>query len=128
MSQGKLSWIGVIVGASIVAGGGLLFILIPLGRELAAPAPTPVSATLTLTATALPATATPDDAVAQPVVATPSSDPPTQMPSPIPTRELMLPEVAPDFTLQGAEGIEFTLSRQLAQGPVALVFFQRGGG
>jgi hypothetical protein len=38
-----------------------------------------------------------------------------------------IPEIAPDFTLARANGGSFTLSEQLAQGPVALVFFQKCG-
>lgn len=53
---------------------------------------------------------------------------PTPTPPPVPTRALVLPEVAPDFTVQGARGLEVTLSKQLAQGPVVVVFFRRGGG
>jgi peroxiredoxin len=41
---------------------------------------------------------------------------------------LAVPEVAPDFTLERSGGGSLTLSEQLAQGPVVLVFFQRGGG
>lgn len=36
-------------------------------------------------------------------------------------------QVAPDFTLPQVSGGEFTLSEQLARGPVVLVFFQRCG-
>jgi hypothetical protein len=111
MSEGKLSGIGVIVGASIAAGAALLFVLVSLGRASTASAPNPTAAAPTLTAMPLPTTPAP-----------------TQMPSPIPASEHVLPDVAPDFTLQGPEGLEFTLSRQLAQGPVVLVFFPRGGG
>jgi hypothetical protein len=53
---------------------------------------------------------------------------PTPMPLPVPTRALELPEIAPDFTVQGAKGLEVTLSEQLERGPVVVVFFQRGGG
>jgi hypothetical protein len=38
-----------------------------------------------------------------------------------------IPEIAPDFTLARASGGSFTLSEQLAQGPVVLVFFQKCG-
>jgi hypothetical protein len=48
--------------------------------------------------------------------------------TPAPTPALAIPEVAPDFTLKRTGGGTFTLSEQLAQGPVVLVFFQRGGG
>jgi cytochrome oxidase Cu insertion factor (SCO1/SenC/PrrC family) len=46
--------------------------------------------------------------------AVPSSPPPT-----------LASEAAPDFTLERSDGSTFTLSEQLAQGPVVLVFFQR---
>jgi hypothetical protein len=38
-----------------------------------------------------------------------------------------IPEIAPDFTLARTGGGSFTLSEQLAQGPVVLVFFQKCG-
>ena len=53
----------------------------------------------------------------------PTSAPPTAPPAPT----LALPEIAPDFTLERAGGGALTLSEQLAQGPVALVFFQKCG-
>jgi len=43
------------------------------------------------------------------------------------TPDFSIPEVAPDFTLQRSNGGKFTLSEQLTQGPVVLVFFQRCG-
>ncbi len=53
---------------------------------------------------------------------------PTPAPAPeTPTPALVLPEVAPDFTLERAGGGTLTLAEQLAQGPVVLVFFQRCG-
>jgi hypothetical protein len=39
----------------------------------------------------------------------------------------VLPENAPDFTLRRVIGVELTLSDQLAEGPVVLVFFQKCG-
>jgi hypothetical protein len=53
---------------------------------------------------------------------------PSPTPLPVPTRTLVLPEVAPDFTVRGAKGLEVTLSEQLEQGPVVVVFFLGGGG
>jgi hypothetical protein len=79
--------------------------------------------------------------VAQSPIATPSTSPlpapttvsPLPSPTPAPATEmpptpvLAIPEVAPDFTLERAGGGGLTLSEQLAQGPVVLVFFQRCG-
>lgn len=50
-------------------------------------------------------------------------------PAPTPTAVAMAvsPDTAPDFTLERVGGGQFTLSEQLAQGPVVLVFFQRCG-
>jgi hypothetical protein len=55
----------------------------------------------------------------------PTPAPATETPSPTPV--LAIPETAPDFTLERAGGGALTLSEQLAQGPVVLVFFQRCG-
>jgi hypothetical protein len=65
---------------------------------------------------------------------------PTPMPTPMPLPQAALsplspptppvqaiPEIAPDFTLAQTSGGSFTLSEQLAQGPVVLVFFQKCG-
>jgi len=52
--------------------------------------------------------------------------PATEAPSPDPV--VAIPEIAPDFTLERSGGGTLNLSEQLAQGPVVLVFFQRGGG
>lgn len=51
---------------------------------------------------------------------------PTAAPSPTATSETL--SVAPDFTLKQSGGGTFTLSEQLARGPVVLAFFRRGGG
>ncbi|MCP4539960.1 MAG: hypothetical protein GY832_22700 [Chloroflexi bacterium] len=48
-------------------------------------------------------------------------------PSPLPSADQAQPESAPDFTLDRAGGDTFTLSDQLAQGPVVLIFFQKCG-
>ncbi len=48
--------------------------------------------------------------------------------TPPPTPAIAVSKVAPDFTLEQSGGGMLTLSEQLAQGPVVLVFFQSGGG
>jgi hypothetical protein len=63
---------------------------------------------------------------AAPSALSPLPMPATEMPSPGPV--VAIPEIAPDFTLEQSGGGTLTLSEQLAQGPVVLVFFQRGGG
>jgi hypothetical protein len=55
--------------------------------------------------------------------ATAQTEPPTSTPRPEPE----VPEVAPDFTLNRAGGGSFTLSEQLEEGPVVLVFFEKCG-
>jgi len=50
---------------------------------------------------------------------------PTQEPTSVPT--VTIPAFAPDFTLRRADGGTFTLTEQLVQGPVVLVFFHRHG-
>lgn len=47
--------------------------------------------------------------------------------SPVPTVPVAAAPAVPDFTLERAGGGTLTLSEQLAQGPVVLVFFQRCG-
>jgi hypothetical protein len=58
-------------------------------------------------------------------LASPLPVPPTEMPSPTPAP--VIPEAAPDFTLERAGGGMLTLTEQLAQGPVVLTFIQGGG-
>jgi hypothetical protein len=52
----------------------------------------------------------------------PTTAPATAPTSPLPT---LASKDAPDFTLERSDGSAFTLSEQLARGPVVLVFFQR---
>jgi hypothetical protein len=54
----------------------------------------------------------------------PTAAPATPSPSPQPP-VADVPEVAPDFTLQRANGENFNLSKQLEEGPVVLIFFQK---
>jgi len=52
---------------------------------------------------------------------------PSPLPTSTPVPQPSLPSTAIDFTLERGTGGLFTLSDQLAQGPVVLVFFQRCG-
>lgn len=70
--------------------------------------------------------ASPEAVVASPLP-TPTTEPTPIPPTPTPELTAAFPEAAPDFTLERADGGAFTLTGQLAQGPVALVFFQRCG-
>ncbi len=64
-------------------------------------------------------TATPT-ATIQPIPLPPATPTPTASPSAL--------RLAPDFALPQAGGPDFSLAEQLAQGPVVIAFFQRGGG
>jgi len=133
------TWVILGLGVALVAGFALLLAF--LGREPGGPAPL-----------ITPALANPSPTVEQvaeraiPTVQSPIPEPPTSpLPTPAaetlntspipapateapyPTSALVLPEVAPDFTLEQTGGGAFTLSEQLAQGPVVLVFFRIGG-
>lgn len=79
----------------------------PLQSPLARPAASPIS--------------TPTPALAAAAL----RSEPTPSPPPSVDREPL--EIAPDFTLERARGEKLTLSDQLAQGPVVLVFFQKCG-
>jgi len=76
----------------------------PLATPFISPIPTPTTELTIFSPTPVPATETP-----------------------APTLVIVLPKVAPDFTLERAGGGTLTLAEQLAQGPVVLVFFQRCG-
>jgi hypothetical protein len=67
--------------------------------------------------------ATPPSSASEVQLSTPTPETTDESSSPDPA---ML-QVAPDFTLPQVSGGEFTLSEQLARGPVVLVFFQRCG-
>ncbi|TET53077.1 MAG: hypothetical protein E3J64_04115 [Anaerolineales bacterium] len=64
----------------------------------------------------------------QPTVEPTPSPSATPLPSATPSPTLDPLEYAVDFTLAQGDGPEFTLSEQLAAGPVVIAFFQRGGG
>lgn len=70
------------------------------------------------------------EGVPTPAIPTPQSLTETQeSPTTTPTPDVSsaIPEVAPEFVLQRATGGTFTLTKQLAEGPVVLVFFQKCG-
>jgi hypothetical protein len=110
----------VIVWVAVVAALLLFKVFIAPGSGAPAPTatPTPVAPTAIPLATPVASTVTP--------LPTPDLRTNTPAATAIPTP--VLPEVAPDFSLKGAKGVEFTLSEQLAQGPVVVVFFSQGGG
>ena len=133
------TWVILGLGVALVAGFALLLAF--LGREPGGPAPmiTPALANPSPTVEQVAERATP---TAQPPTLSPSTSPlstpaaETVNTSPIPTPAtgtssptpvLALPQTAPDFTLEQTGGGAFTLSEQLAQGPVVLVFFRVGG-
>lgn len=109
----------IVIGIGLVVAAAAIFLVASLVRMTgsAMPTPTPVPSTPPPTT---PSTARPTATAAPTLV------------SPIPTIEMVSPsaaalESAPDFTLPRADGSTFTLSKQLARGPVVLVFFQVGG-
>jgi hypothetical protein len=135
MSQRITLRIWAILGMGIATIAGLVLLLAFLGRKPSEPAPmiTPVIPT--------PSDDPVDEEFESPIVpyipiaqsplATVATSPiPTPVPAtatPPPTPNLAVPDVALDFTLERAGGGTLALAEQLAQGPVVLVFFQRGG-
>ena len=100
-----------IFGVGIVIVASLAFVLSSLAGRAQGSEP---KATLAL-ATRMPvATSVPVQSPTTAPTAAPSSPPSTPA-----------SKAAPDFTLGRSDGSTITLSEQLAQGPVALVFFQR---
>lgn len=74
-------------------------------------------------------------AATEPVSQASTSSPPVPTPptselaAPLPTLASgQVPQIAPDFTLEQANGAPLTLSEQLTKGPVVLVLMQSGGG
>ncbi|MFQ6102026.1 MAG: hypothetical protein ACE5OS_12445 [Anaerolineae bacterium] len=85
-------------------------------------------------ALAIPTAQSPTSTPFRSPLSTPTAESPLPSPAPVPATEtpfptpvLAIPEVAPDFTLERAGGGVLTLTKQLAQGPVVLVFFQKCG-
>ncbi|MFN2271076.1 MAG: hypothetical protein ACK2US_09585 [Anaerolineae bacterium] len=112
MEKRSLPPFWVIFGVGIVVLASLGFILASLGRAAEESASTQFLPTLVPVATSAP-------------TLLPTAASPAEPASPLPTIEAL--KVAPDFTLEQADDGAFTLSEQLAQGPVVLVFFQRCG-
>ena len=105
----------LLVGGIVVAVLGIGVVLMPrlvTTTTYVPPTPTPTR----VPPTGVPATAT----------SAPAEDSPSPVPAtPLPTSALLS---APDFTLPGGQGTTVTLTHELAQGPVVVVFFQRVGG
>jgi cytochrome oxidase Cu insertion factor (SCO1/SenC/PrrC family) len=114
MERRNLPPFAVILGAGIVVVAALAFVLASLAGGARGSAS---EATLAL-ATPVPAATSVPSPLPTPAV----SAAPTAPDSPLPT---LASRTAPDFTLARSDGSTFTLSEQLAQGPVVLVFFQR---
>jgi cytochrome oxidase Cu insertion factor (SCO1/SenC/PrrC family) len=111
MEQKSLPPFWVIFGVGVVVVASLGFILASLGASVGKSTATPFSPTQMPVATSVPT----------PLPTTVSV---VESSSPLPTE---IPKAAPDFTLDQADGSTFTLSEQLAKGPVVLVFFQKCG-
>lgn len=107
----------VIFGAGIVLAASVGFVLASLAGNSRGSEP---EATIILT-TQMPASPQASVATSAPVPS-PTTAPATEPPPPPPTLAF---KDAPDFSLERSDGSAFTLSEQLAQGPVVLVFFQR---
>jgi hypothetical protein len=114
-STSPIWWL--LLGGIVIAVLGIGLVLMPRllsSTTYVPPTPTP---------TRVPPTEAPVAATSAPAEASPSPSP--EPPTPLPTSAL---PSAPDFTLPGAKGTTVTLTDQLAQGPVVVVFFQRVGG
>ena len=107
----------VIFGVVVVVAATLGFLFMSLRGGLRA-----ADSVIVPTFTPLPpATTTSIPTIPLPSPAQSVLDVPTMLPP-------QVPESAPDFALEQASGGTFTLTEQLASGPVALVFIQSGGG
>jgi cytochrome oxidase Cu insertion factor (SCO1/SenC/PrrC family) len=102
-------WVIFGVGIVIVASLGFVLASMAGSARVEKPQAPSVLATQMPLATSVPASA-------------PTTAPAAGPASPLPTSAL---KAAPDFTLERSDGSGFTLSEQLVQGPVVLVFFQR---
>ena len=127
--------IALIAGAGLVLLAAIAFVGVSVARNATASAPTatPIAPTVSVVTTAPSPTPTANVATSAPSptpAASVATSAPTHAPLPTPATTAVRepPETAPDFTLRGAKGITLTLSEQLAEGPVVLVFFTSGGG
>jgi cytochrome oxidase Cu insertion factor (SCO1/SenC/PrrC family) len=111
MERRNLPPFWVVFGVGIVVVASLGFVLASMARGARVEEPQASVALPTQMPIATPAS-----------VSVPTSVPADEPVSPLRTSAL---ETAPDFTLEQSDGSAFTLSEQLAQGPVVLVFFQR---
>ena len=124
MEQNSLPpiWVFVGVGVVIVAVFGFLLSSLVMGG------------TRTIDAVTVSPLATQPPAATEPVAQAPTAAPTTTPPpsgiaAPTPTvASVQVPQIAPDFTLERANGDPLTLSEQLTKGPVVLVLMQSGGG
>lgn len=108
----------IVLGVGLVVVAAAVFLGASLMRTAGRAAPTP---------TPLPPTrppATPTVSARPTATAAPSSSAQATV---TPSATAAVLQVAPDFTLQRADGSAFTLAEQLARGPVVLVFFQMVG-
>ena len=124
VGQKNLPPIWVFIGAGVIVLAAFWFLLssLVMGGASTAGATTPLSPATQ------PPVATEPVAQAPTAAALPTWTPQPELSSPIPTPVLQVPQVAPDFTLEQANGGPLALSEQLAHGPVVLVLMQSGGG